>query len=66
MVLALFMERYCFIVTVYKTKYYGYITILLVIFFNTIFNGIIAAIRRKMNPKYLENQQRLKELSDIC
>ena len=38
LVLALVMERFCFIVTVYKTRYYGYVLILIVIFLNCIFN----------------------------
>ncbi len=37
--------------TVYKTKYFGYLTILLVIFFNTIFNGIIAKIRHEKHER---------------
>lgn len=36
LVVAVFMERYCFIVSVYKTKYFGYLLILFVIFLNTI------------------------------
>ena len=32
------MERYCFIVIIYKVKYYGYVLILIVIFFNFLFN----------------------------
>ena len=51
LVVALFFERYCFFVTVYKTKYYGYLTILLVIFFNTIFNSIIAKIRENKHQR---------------
>lgn len=38
LVLALFAERYCFLVSVYKTKYFGYVLILIVIFLNSIFN----------------------------
>jgi len=38
LILGLAMERYCFIVIVYKVKYYGYVLILIVIFFNFIFN----------------------------
>ena len=39
------MERFSFIITVYKTKYYGYSLILVVMAFNTIFNYIIMKIR---------------------
>jgi hypothetical protein len=35
--IAVFMERYTFIISVYKTKYFGYMLILLVILLNVIF-----------------------------
>jgi hypothetical protein len=38
LVLGAFFERYCFIMILYKTKYYGYVLILIVIFFNFLFN----------------------------
>ena len=56
---ALFMERFCFIVTVYKTKYYGYVLILIVIFLNCIFNFIISRLRVEKTKK------RLHELFNI-
>jgi len=37
LLIAMFMERYSFAVAVYKTKNYGAVLILMVIFFNTIF-----------------------------
>ena len=51
LVVALFLERYCFLVTVYKTKYFGYMTILTVIFFNTIFNAFIMKIRHHKHQR---------------
>ena len=45
--LAAFFERYCFIVAVYQTKYYGYVTIMIVIGLNSIFNSVIW----KISPK---------------
>ena len=36
LVLAVFAERYCFLVSVYKTKYFGYLLILLVSLLNVI------------------------------
>ena len=45
--ISLFMERYCFAVAVYKMKNYGYILIVVVIFLNTMFLGIIQKLRRK-------------------
>ena len=57
--LALFMERFCFIVSVYKTKYYGYVLILLVIMVNCIFNFVLSRMHRKPVKK------RLHELFNI-
>jgi hypothetical protein len=34
LILSLLLERFCFIVTVYKTRYYGYVLILIVIALN--------------------------------
>jgi len=50
---ALFFERYCFVVAVYKTKNYGYVLILTVIFFNTIFLYFISKLRVKKEAKRL-------------
>lgn len=57
--MSLFFERYCFIITVYKTKYYGYVLILMVIGLNCIFNSIILCLRKKKQTK------RLHELFNI-
>lgn len=46
LVIALVMERYCFLTTVYKTKYFGYVLILIVIMLNSIFSGLLAYTRR--------------------
>ena len=46
LVLSLLMERYCFVVTVYKTRYYGYVLILSVIFCNCIFNYVFQRMRQ--------------------
>ena len=56
---SLFFERYCFITTVYKTKYYGYVLILLVIGLNCMFNLILRSLRMKKQTK------RLHELFNI-
>jgi MFS superfamily sulfate permease-like transporter len=57
--LALFMERFCFVITVYKTKYYGYVLILIVIALNCIFNFVLSRLRREKTKK------RLHELFNI-
>jgi len=59
LVLALLMERFCFIVTVYKTRYYGYVLILIVIFLNCIFNFVLSRLQKQPQKK------RLHELFDI-
>jgi hypothetical protein len=59
LVLALLMERFCFIVTVYKTRYYGYVLILIVIFLNCIFNFALSRLHKKPQKK------RLHELFNI-
>jgi len=53
------MERFCFIVSVYKAKYYGYTLILIVIFLNCIFNLFLAKLRKKKHKK------RLHEIFDL-
>ena len=59
LVLSLLTERFCFIVTVYKAKYYGYVLILIVIFLNCIFNLVLMRLRKVKQTK------RLHELFDI-
>ena len=59
LVLSLLMERFCFIVTVYKTKFYGYVLILIVIALNCIFNMALTRMRKKKVKK------RLHELFNI-
>jgi hypothetical protein len=51
--LAVFMERYCFIVSVYKTKYFGYMLILFVIFFNMLLQAIQSIIRKDKHKRML-------------
>ena len=45
--LSLFTERFCFITTVYKTRYYGYVLILMVTMLNCIFNFAMSRIQKK-------------------
>lgn len=59
LIFALFFERYCFLVTVYKTKYFGYVLILIVIFLNTFFNYFNTRLRSK------KHKRRLHELFNI-
>ena len=59
LVLALFVERFCFAVVVYKTKNYGMILIIMVILFNSVFLFFIQRLRFKKHKK------RLHELYNI-
>ena len=59
LLVALFMERFCFVVTVYKTKFYGYVLILIIIMFNCIFNFVLSRLGKKPHKK------RLHELFNI-
>ena len=59
LMVSLIMERYCFIITVYKTKYYGYVLILIAIFLNCVFNFLLSRLRKKKQKK------RLHELFNI-
>ena len=53
LIVALFFERYCFAVAVYKTKNYGFMLILLIISINTVFLNIIKRVRKKKHIKRL-------------
>lgn len=53
LLIALFFERYCFAVAVYKTKNYGAVLIILVIFLNTMFLNLIKRVRKKKHIKRL-------------
>ena len=53
LVIALIMERFCFIVSVYKTRYCAYVLILIVIFLNCIFNFVLSRMQKKPQRKRL-------------
>jgi len=57
--LAAFLERYFFLVSVYKTKYFGYVLILCVFFLNVIFSYFNQRLRRK------KHKRRLHEMFNI-
>lgn len=59
LILALFAERYCFMVSVYKTKFFGYVLILIVIFLNSVFNLLNVQLRKK------RHKSRLHEMFNI-
>ena len=53
LLVSIFFERYCFIVTVYKMKYYGYVLILIVTALNCIFNLVISRLSHEKTTKTL-------------
>ena len=65
LVLALFLERYCFLVTVYKTKYFGYVLILIVIFLNSVFNFLNAHLRKTKHKRRLHEMFNLERTPKI-
>ena len=59
LVIAMFVERFCFAVVVYKTKNYGMVLILIIIMCNTAFLYVIKRLKKNKNEK------RLHELYNI-
>ena len=55
LLVAITLERYCFIVTVYKMKYYGYVLIMIVIALNCVFNLLLTKLRFKRQSKALHD-----------
>jgi len=55
LLISITLERYCFIVTVYKMKYYGYVLIITVIAFNCVFNLLLTRMRFKQQSKALHD-----------
>lgn len=55
LLIAIFLERYCFIVTIYKMKYYGYVLIMIVIALNCAFNLLMTRLTLKRQTKALHD-----------
>jgi len=53
LIVALFLERMCFVVTVYKTQGYSYVSILGVMFLKALLDYVIALIKRKKHKRKL-------------
>ena len=51
--IAVFVERYCFAVAVFSGRGYGFLLIVAVTFFNTVFLGVIAKLRTNKQKKRL-------------
>lgn len=65
LVVSVFTERYCFVVQVYKTKYFGYLLILFVIFLNMIFQSLQASIRKDKQKRMLHQQFELERTPKV-
>lgn len=65
LVVAVFMERYCFFVSVYKTKYFGYLLILFVIFLNVILQALQSMIRKDKHKRMLHHMFELERTPKI-
>mmetsp|Transcript_44947 Transcript_44947/g.43525 ORF Transcript_44947/g.43525 Transcript_44947/m.43525 type:complete len:135 (+) Transcript_44947:104-508(+) len=65
LLISIFMERYCFITTVYKTKFYGYVLIFIVILLNAIFNYVNMKVREEKTQRILIEQFNLKRTPQI-
>ena len=65
LVVSVFTERYCFLVQVYKTKYFGYLLILFVIFLNMIFQSVQASIRKDKQKRMLHQQFELERTPQV-
>ena len=53
LILSLFFERFFFISTVYKTKFFGYVLILMVVGLNCLFNMVIFKMMEDKQTKKL-------------
>jgi 1,4-dihydroxy-2-naphthoate octaprenyltransferase len=62
---AMFMERYTFIVSVYKTKYFGYLLILFVILMNVMFQAIQSVIRKDKHKRMLHQMFEIERTPEI-
>lgn len=65
LLLTLFLERYCFIVTVYKAKSYTFVLILIVIALHTAFNFILSRMKTKDKKKRIHEMFRIERTPEV-
>ncbi len=65
LVLAVFAERYCFYVSVFKAKYFGYLLILLVSLLNMIMQAIQSNIRKDKHKRMLHQMFEIERTPQI-
>ena len=65
LVMALGFERYCFIVVVYKTEYFGYMLIMMVILLNMMFQWVNMRIRKDKHKRRLHEMFNLERTPSV-
>jgi hypothetical protein len=60
--IGIFVERYCFIVIVYKVKWYGYVLIVVVIIINMLFTLCKWKINKSIRLKQEQNAPIVKRM----
>ena len=64
LLVSIFVERYCFVVIVYKVKWYGYVLIIVVITLNMLFTLCKMKINKSIALKNERNAVKEKHLYD--
>jgi hypothetical protein len=65
LIASLFFERFFFITTVYKTKYYGYVLILMVIGLNCVFTMLMSRAGEQKQTKKLHQLFEIERAPDV-
>lgn len=65
LVLAVLMERFTFFVSVYRTKFFGYLLILFVIFLNMLLQAYQQAIRKDKHKRMLHQMFEIERTPEI-
>ena len=63
--LSIFLERFCFVVIVYKTREHGYILILCVAFLNSMFSLLNSSIKMKKHKRKLYENFQLRKTPKV-
>lgn len=65
LLVAFFVERYCFCAIVFKDKNYGAVLIIAVLWFNSIFLNVIQKLRKTKQKKRLHELYQLDRAPDV-
>ena len=65
LLVAFFVERYCFCAIVFKDKNYGAVLIIAVLWFNSIFLNVIQKLRKTKQKKRLHELYHLDRAPDV-